>query len=185
MTTKLKFIFIGSLCVLLGSLLSYFQGYKDNGVIIGFSYFICFTGWSIILLSLAGKFFLKEKKIPFKKNKLKWLNRNISYLVLTLAFGGLIIANLMIVSKLSDDRVSKILSTGLTKQTIATITKIEDRNSRGGPKSYAIIEYPTESKIVSQAIFNYENHYSVGQKYELKYAVAYPEMFQLLNQVNK
>ncbi len=45
---------------------------------------------------------------------------------------------MILVSSLTDKRVSTVLQSDKTKQTIAVVTKLEGRNSRGGAKSYQL-----------------------------------------------
>jgi hypothetical protein len=166
--------------VLTGSIWFYFQGHKDNEYIKGLSYSITFIGWLILFFSLVGQFLLKEAKIPFKKNKLKWLKRNVIHATAILTFCGLVMTNITVIDYLTDYRLSETLNNQPTNKTVATIIKIESRNSRGGPKLYAIIKYTADNRTFEQALFNYSNQYSAGQTYELEYSVEYPEMFRLI-----
>ncbi len=90
-----------------------------------------------------------------------------------------IIGTMTVSSELSAYRVAKILKTEPTENTIGIITAIESRNTRGGSKLWAIIEYRTRTGTVTQAIYNPNNRYLIGQKYGVRYAVDYPEMFVL------
>lgn len=182
MTLKKKFILIGLTCILTGSVWFYFQGHKDIGLVNYLSYILTFIGWLIILFSVAGQFLLKNKT-KYKTNKSKWFSQSFVKTGVYIAFAGLVLGNIIFINNLEDNRVSSILNNEPTKITIANVTEIENRNSRGGPKSYAIIKYTTDNGTIEQLFFNYNNQYSVGQTYELKYSVDYPEMCTIVRQV--
>jgi hypothetical protein len=170
---------LGILLILTGSTWYYVEGHKDSGLTIGLSYFFVFFGWVLVSLSVLGRTLLKDEKLAFGRNKLKWIKTKGTQAVIYLVIGGLTVANMIIVSKLIDNRVRNILANDATSFTTGTITEIESRNTRGGPKDYAIIHYLVDGKVVQQAIFNYNGQYFAGQKFEVKYSVGHPEMFQL------
>ena len=182
MTIKNKFILIGLSCILTGSVWFYFQGHKDSGLINNLSYILTFIGWLILLFTIAGQFLLKNK-IEYNRNKSKWFSQTIIKTAIYIAFAGLVLGNILFVDNLENERVSAILSNEPTKSTTATVTEIESRNSRGGPKSFAIIKYSTDKGTFEQSFFNYDNQYSVGQIYELKYSVDYPEMCTIIRRL--
>lgn len=182
MTLKNKFILIGLCCILTGSIWFYFQGHRDNGFVNNLSYILTFIGWLIVLFSVAGQFLLKSK-IKYKTNKSKWFSQSLVKTAIYIAFAGLVVGNIVLVDNLENNRVSSILNNEPTKTTTAKVTEIESRNSRGGPKSYAIIKYLTDNGTFEQSLFNYNNQYSVGQTYELKYSVDYPEMCIIIRQL--
>lgn len=178
---KPKSIIISLIFILTGSLVFYFNGYKDNSFFDGVSCLLIFSGWIIIMFVSFGQQLLKRKKVSFKKNKSVWLRQKTLAVVCYFGFGALIVANLVVVSNLTNRRVSAILHSDNTKQTIAIVTKLEDRNSRGGPKPYAIIKYQTSDKTIEQAIYNgYNPRFWVGQKLLIKYSVDYPKMFEVV-----
>ena len=181
-------IFIGGLGILFilnGSTWYYLEGHKDNGLTIGLSYLFVFLGWILVSLSVVGHTLLKDEKLTFGKNKLKWIKTKGTRAVIYLVIGGLTVANMIIVSKLIDNRVRNILANDPTSLTTGTITEIESRNTRGGPKDYAIIQYSAAGKEVQQAFFNYNGQYFVGQKFEVMYSIDNPEMFQLKKELVK
>ena len=170
---------LGILLILLGSTWFYLEGHKDNGLIIGLSYIFVFLGWILVSLFAVGHLTLSDRKVKFNKNKLKWIKTKGTSAIIYLTIAGLAIANMILVRKLMDNRVHNILANDPTNVTTATITKLESRNTRGGAKEFAIIQYSADGKEVQQAIFNYDGQYFVGQKFEVKYSVDNPEMFQL------
>ncbi len=42
---------------------------------------------------------------------------------------------------------------------------------------HAIIEYPTRSGMITQAISDDHKKYTLGQKFKVRYAVKHPDMF--------
>ena len=176
----------GILLILLGSTWYYLQGHKDNGLIIGLSYLFVFLGWILATLPVVGHFILKEEKVAFSKNKFKWIKTKGTSAIIYLAISGLAITNMILVGNLIDNRIRNILTNDPTNLTTGTITELESRNARGGSKEYAIIQYSADGKEVQQAVFNYNGQYFVGQKFEIKYSIDNPEMFQLKREfVNK
>jgi hypothetical protein len=183
--TKTNIRILGILLVLVGSTWFYLDGYKDNGLVIGLSYLLVFLGWILLTLSVAGHILTNKRQVTFKQNKIKYLkDKGISALIY-LSIGGLTMAKMALISDFGKNRVSRILTHEPTKITVATITAIERRNSRGGAKDYAILTYSTDNKTVQQGIFNYEDRYTIGQQFEVKYSIDYPEMFQLTKSLQK
>lgn len=169
---------IGILLILIGSALFYFQGHKDNGLVTGSSYIVLFIGWIVIYLSITPN--LGKTKVTFKKNRSKWIKEKAKSAITLLTIGVLIAANFFFVNSLIEKRVTDILTNQPSNQTVGIIKKIESRNSRGGPKEYAIIEYTANGEQIQQPISNYESQFFVGQKVEMIYSSEYPEMFQLI-----
>ena len=182
MTLKTKGIFSGLFCLLFGGLIFYFQGYKDNSFIKYLSIGLVYLGWVIFLGSLFGKILLTDKKIRFVHHKIPWFKDKTIKLLIYLTFAIGIIGTMEFTSKFGTNRVNQILQTEPTEKTIGTIIKIDARNTRGGPKLWAIIEYQTKTKKVTQAVYDYNEKYSVGQKYSLRYSTDNPEMFEIIEQ---
>ena len=72
MTLKTKGIFSGIFCLLVGGLIFYYEGYKDNSFIKFLSIGLVYLGWIIFLGSLFGAILLTDKKIRFANHKLLW-----------------------------------------------------------------------------------------------------------------
>lgn len=179
-----KSIIISIVTILTGSCLIYFNGYKDNGLIKGLSYLLILLGWLILAIVSVGQILISDKKITFKKNKIKWLKQKSFRAFCYLTTGFLVVGNMILVSSLTDKRVSRVLRNDETRQTIAIVTKLEVRNSRGGAKPYAIISYQTFDKTIEQAIYNgYEPKYLVGQRLLIKYSLDHPEMFAVVSKL--
>lgn len=180
MTLKTKGIFSGLFCLLFGGLLFYYQGYKDNSFIKYLSIGLVYLGWIIFLGSLFGTILLTDKKIQFANHELLWFKDKTIKLLIYAAFGIGIVGTMEFTSKFGTNRVTQILQTEPTKNAIGTIIKIESRNTRGGSKLWAIIEYQTKKVKVTQAVYDYNEKYSVGQKYLLRYSIDNPEMFEIV-----
>lgn len=157
------------------------QGYKDNGFITGGSFLITLISWLILFYSLAGNLLLKEKVLKYKANKFKWLKQKAKKTFIYLLLSGLTVLNIVVIENLSELRVKRILNNKPTSVTVGTIIEIQNRTGRNGGNSFAIITYKTKDETLNQAIFNYKNSYSVGQKYRIKYSIEYPEMFSVLS----
>ncbi len=184
MTLKLKFIIIGLICVLISSTWFYFQGYKDNGIVNGFSYFIMFIGWVILMFSFAGQTLLSEKTVKYKANKSKWFIQKTKRTSVIALFCGLVFSNVMLFDNMANNREQNILDTQPTKITVATVKEITQRTGRNGGHSVAVISYMADNNVIERDVFNYKKSYVVGQQYEIKYSIEYPEIFVILARVN-
>ena len=182
MTLKTKGILSGLFCLISGGLLFYYQGYKDNLLVKYVSIGLVYLGWIILLMSLFGSILLADKKIRFVNHKLLWLKDKTVKLLIYATFGIGILGTIEFTSKSGANREAKILESEPTENAIGIITKIDSRNTRGGPKLWAIIEYQTKTVKVTQAVYDYKEKYSVGQKYLLRYSIDNPEMFEIIGQ---
>jgi L-asparagine transporter-like permease len=179
---KLKAIILSIIFILTGSLVFFYNGYKANRFLDIISYLLILVGWIVILFSFFGRKLLKNKRVSFKKNKFSWVRQKAFAVSCYLVFGVLVVFNLILVTNLTNRRVYTILHNNNTKETTAIVIKLEDRNSRNGKKSYAIIKYQTDNKTIEQAIYNgYTPKFSVGQKLLITYSVVHPEMFEVIN----
>ena len=95
-------------------------------------------------------------------------------------FGIVLVGTMEFTSTFGSERAAKILEMGPTENTIAIVTKIDSRNSRGGSQLWAILSYHTKTANITQAVYNYTGKYSVGQKYLVRYSIDNPEMFQII-----
>lgn len=181
MSFKQRTIFIGALCILISSAWLYFQGHKDNNFIAGTFSFIIIIGWGILMFVFAGKWIMDEREIKFNADKQKWLKQKVRNTTIYIIFAITVVSNFILIGKMVDKRIYNILTTQDTQITFSKVTKIENRHSRGGWKSYAIITYQADSRTIKQAIYNYNNKYIVGQILKIKYSVNYPEMFAVIS----
>lgn len=184
MTIKLKFIIIGLICILIGSIWFYFQSYKDIGIVNELSYCIMFIGWVILMLSFFLQILLGEKTVKYQTNKSKWLIQKTKKTSIIILFCVLIVTNVMLFDNLANKRVQTILDTQPTKIIVATVKEIEQRAGRNGGHSVAVINYIVDNKVIERDVFNYKNSYMAGQKYEIKYSIEYPEIFAIVARVD-
>ncbi len=182
MTLKTIGILCGFFCLSFGGLLFYYHGYKNSSFIVSASIILIYLGWILFIASMFGTILLANKKIKFAKYKLLWLKDKIFKLLIYMTLGIAIVGTTTLISNLGERRVVEILKTEPTENTIGTIVRIERRNTRGGVKLWAIVEYQTKTINVAQAIYNQNNRYSVGEKYLLRYSIDNPEMFELIAQ---
>jgi hypothetical protein len=63
--------------------------------------------------------------------------------------------------------------------TTGTITAIESRTRGAFTTVYAIIQYSAGSELIEREIVDDRGEFSEGQRFEIKYSIEYPEMFQL------
>lgn len=180
MTIRTKITLSGLFCLIIGGLLFYYEGYKDNSFISYASIGLIYLGWIGFIGSLFGKILLAENRIRFSNQRLLWLKGKTITVFIYALFAIGIVGTMELTSKYGARRVDKILSTEPTETSIGTIVKIDTRNTRGAPKLWAIIEYQTNTKRVTQAVYNYKDIYSVGQRYLVRYSIDNPEMFEII-----
>ena len=182
MTQKNKITIIGISGVLTGSILVYFQGYKESSLFNLLCYGFILLGWATFVFSIVAEYIF-DNNVKYKVNKSKWLSQIVIRTAIFIAFVGLSFGNSLLVDNLADYRISEILNNEPTKITNAKVTNLESRNSRGGPLPYAIIQYSTDNGIIVHSLFNKHYQFSVGQVFEIKYSVDYPEMYVIIRRI--
>jgi len=158
-------------CIIAGSFIYYRWGYKDNVLIKGGALFLSAGGW----LSMST-----DVKKAYVQDKNDWYHK----ISINLAFGVLILMNLLVCVVVEDNRVNNILKNGKTKTTIAIVTELEDHRTKGGIQHYAIINYAAGNDNISEHISNSDRKHVVGERLEVKYAVDYPDMFEVMDVVS-
>lgn len=161
----------------------HYHGYKDRTFLKHLSAILTLLGWIILLVSICGKQLFADQKIRFQDNKLNWFKNNIRKFIIYSLFSITVVATAILSEKYCTRRVVQILKTEPTNETIGRISKIESRNSRGGSKPWAIIEYDTQNGTVKQAMYNYKGIFSAGQTYQIRYSISHPEMFKIITQL--
>lgn len=180
---KNKGLIIGVLFILVGFLLTFFLGFKDNDLFGIFSYFAFFFGWIILTFSIFGKYYSFDKP-RFKFNKTLWINKTLknSGIIIFAVIGVFI--SIIITGNITEKRNEKILFTEPNNETIAEVINLESRYTRGGWKIWAIFRYKTPANETYQkGIFNYNNKFKKGEKYYILYSVKYPEIIELEDKV--
>lgn len=175
--TKARLLIFSIACILTGSLLFYFQGYKDNWLIKLTAFLIGIIGWFILYDNFSGHFEdFHEKKGSKTVSNFK---RGFFRLLFRLLLFATVVGNMILVTELTNKRVDKILETEPIQLTFATITKFDERYSKTGSQHYVIIVYNVNDKLVHQAIYDYNRRYIIGQKVKIIYSTNYPEMFKV------
>lgn len=143
-----------------------------------------FIGWVILMFSFAGQTLLSEKTAKYKANKSKWFIQKTKRTSIIALFCGLVFSIVMLFDNMANNREQNILDTQPTKITVATVKEIKQRTGRNGGYSVAVISYMTDNNVIERDVFNYKKSYVVGQQYEIKYSIEYPEIFVILARVD-
>ncbi len=160
------FACIGVLLVGAGSLLEYFYAYRNSSWVQGSYYSMIIFGWLLLAFSLIPL-------LPTKPGH--WLRR-VFYGFLLLMGIAVLLANLLLVDSLGQQRVQGIIAAGAA-DTIATVTRLEERFGKGTTFPYAIITYRAGTQLIEMPIYDRARNYVIGQKINIRYALAYPDMF--------
>jgi hypothetical protein len=152
----------GILCALVGTGLYYFHGHKDSGSLNILCYIVVVVGWIFASLPVG-----------------KWLIARGASVGGYIIIAALIISNIVLVVNLNENRVQEILANDPVTLTTGTITAIESRTRGAFTTVYAIIQYSAGSELIEQEIVDDRGEFSEGQRFEIKYSIEYPEMFQL------
>lgn len=175
---KNKTLFLGILLILVGFSLIFFLGYKDNGFFEILSYLSFFCGWLIITFSILGQHYSFQKP-KFTTNKITWLKKTLKNTSI-IGFAVVVMCSSMIITgNLTDKRIQNILNNESVGKTIAEVIELESRSTRGGWKTWAIFQYKTGDGIYKKGIYNYNNTFKKGDKYDITYSVKYPEIIEI------
>ena len=183
-STKINLWVVGITMIFAGSFLIYLEGYRNSEFIFIVVYLLIFLGWTILFMQLIKGTIVDAKKISFSKDRVKFVKQGFAkffaYLILVAVMGG----NMFYMLHLADNRKNEILQNGPTKITVAEINDIETSQGRGGTHYHAIFLYKTaDGQLIRYSWSEREGDFIAGQKYEIKYAVNYPEMFRIIRQV--
>ena len=180
---KNKAIILGIFLILIGFLISFFLGYKDNNLLGIISYFAFFFGWIAIVFSILGKYYSFNKP-KFNSNKILWLKKTFKNTgIISLGVIG-IFCSIIVTGNITEKRIQKILYTEPNEETIAEVISLESRYTRGGWKIWAIFKYKTsKNETYQKGIFNYGNKYKKGDKYYILYSIKYPEIIELEDKI--
>lgn len=176
---KNKALLWGILLIVVGFLIIFFFGFKDNNFLEIISYLTFFSGWMIITFTIFGKYYTDQKP-KFTSHKLIWIRKTFKNIaIISFAVIGLF-ASVIISGKLADNRIQNILHNEPTDKTIAEVINLESRHTRGGWKIWAIFKYKTsENKTYEKGIFNYKNYFKKGNQYKIIYSIKHPEIIQI------
>jgi hypothetical protein len=173
----------GAGLALAGSLLIYFESYRNNELISGIGYFGILLGWVYIHMQVVKgtpfdeetNEFLKANPQPFKKRLVR-----LSGIIVTT---GVLIGNVYLAYTMANARRSNILQNGVTDTAVATVGRIEARRSKSSTSYYAVFIYTVNGKEIFHPRYEHEGDFSTGQQFQIRYSVDYPEMFKIIREL--
>ncbi|MFI5163431.1 MAG: hypothetical protein ACHQHN_19285 [Sphingobacteriales bacterium] len=175
---------IGVTFIFTGTLLMYFDGYKNSQIIDIVTYLLILLGWATLFGEATKRTAIDAPKISFKVDKAGWFKQRI---LKTIAYGilcSLIVGNIYYVNDMADEHQEQILANGLTKTAVAVIEHIEVRRGRYSTSYYAVFQYMAGNKLISHPWYEtHEADFLVGDKYLIKYSVKHPELFEIENKL--
>jgi hypothetical protein len=170
----------GIISVIAGSVLVYFEVYRNNQTIDFLSYTLIFLGWVALFIRITKGTSVHAEKIFFKDDPGGWFRQRFSNFIYYAALFGTIFGNIYCAFKMAQDRKSDILTKGLTNTATAKVAYIDVRHGRNSTSYYAVFQYTAGGKLFTHPWYEeQESDFLVGDKYVIKYSVEYPEMFVL------
>ena len=170
----------GITLVFAGSLVIYFETYRNSQIIDTLAYLTLFGGWIVLFIKATKGTSVDAEKVLFKDDKGGWFKQRASNLVYYIIILGLIFGNGYYATIMAHNRKRDILADKPTKTTIATIDHIEVRKGRSSTSYYAVFQYTVNGKLVNHPWYEQnESDFLVGDKYTIQYSVQYPEMFMI------
>jgi len=174
----------GITLIFVGSLLIYFETYKNNQLIDAAGYLLGFFGWMVLFIRITKGTSIDADKIMFKDDKAGWFVQRISNLFYYLILIGVVFCNGYVIRNMAHSRKIEILANQPTKTAIAVIDHIEVRKGRSSTSYYAVFQYTVNGKELSHPWYEEnEANFLVGDKFMIKYSVEYPEMFKIIAKV--
>jgi hypothetical protein len=173
---------LGSIALIFaGSILIYFEAYRNSEFIEGIAYLMILLGWVFLFQQATKGTAVNAKKVLFKHDRAGWFRQRSIILAAYTALVALLIGNVYYFNQLGDDRKSNILENRPTKQTVAVITGIQERRSRHRSTYYAIFQYQVAGKVIDHPWYEHnEGDFVAGQRFTIQYSVEYPEMFKIV-----
>ncbi len=167
-----------------GSLLIYFESYRNSEVIDVISYLLILFGWTTVFIEVTKNTSVHAKKIFFKDDGAGWFKQRASNFIYYTVLIGVVFGNIYYTNDIAHDRKHEILANGPTKTAIAEVAYIDVRKSRHSTSYYAVFEFTVDGKLISHPWYeDSEADFLVGDKYMIKYSVEYPEMFMITEKV--
>lgn len=174
----------GLTLVFAGSLLIYFETYRNSEAIDVISYFLVLFGWVTVFIRVTKGTSVDAHKIFFKDDGLGWFKQRASNLMYYLVLGAVVFGSIYYTNNMAHDRKHEILTNGPTKTATAEVAYIDVRRGRNSTSYYAVFEFTVDGKLISHPWYEtHEADFLVGDKYRIKYSVEYPEMFMLTGKV--
>ncbi len=138
----------GIILIFVGSLLLYFEDYRNNDIISTLAYLSVFGGWIVLYIRVVKGTPLEEKTDEFSKANPEPFMQHISEMVAIFLLLGIVVGNNYYVSRFGNARENDILQNQPSQTTIAEVTGIQVRRSRHSTSYYAIFEYTAGNKTI-------------------------------------
>lgn len=167
-----------------GSLLYYFEKYLNNELLSTISFILIFAGWTVLFFQITKDTIFDAKKISFKQTSIGWFKQKAISFLCTAIYLLVIFSNWFGISELADQRENEILTNTPTNTTKAVVAYMDIRHGRRSTSYYAVFQYTANGKLISHPRYaGSMTDFLVGERYLIKYAVAYPEMFLIERQL--
>ena len=178
-------VWILGLCLFFaGGTLVYLESYKNSEIIDIISYLLMFGGWLCLFTKAIKGTIVGAPKILFKVDKAGFFKQRI---ISFFAYGisiGIMLGSMFWLNDMGQKRRADILQNQPTNTTVAVIDHIDVRHGRSSTSYYAVFNYTVNGKVITHPWYEHrESDFLVGDKFEIKYSVAHPDMFVLLDKL--
>lgn len=181
---KINFWLVGATLVFAGLLVIYNESYRDNKMIDLVAYIVIFAGWLVLFTKATLNTSIGHTNILFNKDKVGWFKQRLLNSLCYVTLGIAVCGSIFLADILANNREKKILDDQQTKITIARVDHIVVQNTRKRDYYYAVFECDANGKLTSYTVrMDRPSTYLVGDKYQIKYSVRYPEIFRLMGKV--
>jgi len=182
--TKINVWVLGLCLFFAGGTLTYLESYKNNQVIDIISYLLMFAGWLCLFMKAIKGTIVDAPKISFKVDKAGFFKQKIaSFFAYAISIGAMLVLMFWL-TEMGRKRRNDILLHQPTNTTIATVDYIDVRHSRSSTSYYAVFQYTVNGKMISFPWYEQQkSEFLVGEKFEIKYSVEYPDMMMLMRKL--
>lgn len=181
---KLISIIVSALLIIGGDLLYYYNSYRHWGGRPALGGIMIFLG-TLMLIFVVFRKWIFANEVSYDTDKRRWFFYKLKYWASIFIGTAFAFLNINISSELAYKRVDDILKNRETKESIATVIKLDVKHFYGRGSStityQAFIKYNTTSGIITQDINNDCQCHYIGEQMKIKYSVAYPELFCLID----
>jgi hypothetical protein len=171
----------GIAMIFAGTVLYYFQSYRNNQFIDGMALLLVFFGWVTLFIRAVKNTPVHQKRIPFKKDKMQSTKQALITITAYAVLLGIGFEYFTCLSNLTDNRINGILQDRPTKVTNAVVIGIQQRRSRRTTRYYAVFRYMASNKEIEHARYEQnKGDFLDNEKFDIRYSVEYPEIFVIL-----
>lgn len=175
---------IGLCLIVAGGTLIYLESYKNNDFIDAIGYLFMLGGWICLFIKTIKGTIVDAPKISFKADRTGFFKQGISSFFAYILLAGVIFGTMFWSYKMGIKRKNAILRDQPTNTTVAVVDHLEVRHGRSSTTFYAIFQYTVKGKMFSHPWHEQnEGDFLVGEKFQIKYSVDYPDMFMLLKKL--